>query len=231
MLPAPVLTRHGRYWVVRDDLLPGGTKVRAVLPLMAASPVAEFIYAGPAQGYAQLALALCARRLGRRAAVFTAARRELHPVTLAAQAAGARIVQVQYGRLSVVRARALAYAQQTGAELLPFGLDVTQCLQSIAAAARTLPVSPVEVWTVAGSGVLTRALQLVWPQARFNAVLVGRQGCDTGNARRGVYDAPFDTPARISPPFPSVPTYDAKGWEVMEQERAPEGALFWNVAG
>ena len=30
------------------------------------------------------------------------------------------------------------------------------------------------------------------------------------------------------PPFPSVPTYDAKAWKVM-REHAKPGSLFWNV--
>ena len=30
------------------------------------------------------------------------------------------------------------------------------------------------------------------------------------------------------PPFPSVPTYDAKAWAIMKKY-AKKGALFWNV--
>lgn len=227
---SPVLQRHGSFWVVRDDLLQGGTKVRALAALMAASPAKEFVYAGPAQGYAQLALAHTARAFGRRATVFTAARLTLHPVTLAAQALGAKVELVSFGRLAVVRARARDYAAKTGAVLLPFGLDVQICSQAITDAALSLEVAPTEVWTVAGSGVLTRSLQSAWPNARFVAVTVGGRSCDTGRATRLEYPAPFDARAGLQPPFPSVPTYDAKGWHLM-QERAQEGALFWNVAG
>ncbi len=227
---SPVLQRHGDFWVVRDDLLAGGTKARALAAFMAASQAQEFVYAGPAQGYAQLALAHTARAFGRRATVFTAARRSLHPVTLAAQSLGARVEQVAFGRLSVVRARAREHAAQTGAELLPFGLDVEICIQAIASAARSLELTPAEVWTVAGSGVLTRALQRAWPGARFVAVIVGGRSCDIGRADRLEYPAPFEAKAGVQPPFPSVPTYDAKGWHLMQQ-RAQKDALFWNVAG
>lgn len=230
-LAVPILSRHGRHWVVRDDLLPGGTKMRALLPLILASSAAEFVYAAPAQGYAQLALAHCTRMAGRRGTVFVAARRELHPLTQAAADAGAQIVQVSHGRLAVVRARARAYAAEAGAELLPFGLDADACIEAIAAEARLLPVRPAQVWSVAGSGVLTRALQRAWPGAEVHAVLVGRQGCDTGRAVRWTHPAAFDAPAGIEAPFPSARCYDAKGWELMQQQRAPEGALFWNVAG
>ena len=34
--------------------------------------------------------------------------------------------------------------------------------------------------------------------------------------------------AEDAPPFPSVPTYDAKAWKFIKQH-ASKGALFWNV--
>ena len=30
------------------------------------------------------------------------------------------------------------------------------------------------------------------------------------------------------PPFPCVPTYDAKAWKIMREQAKP-GSLFWNV--
>lgn len=229
MLPAPIIERHEGVDVIRDDLLPAGTKMRAMLPLMQAQAAAEFVYASPAQGYAQLALAHCARLLGRRATVFTAARKVLHPLTQAAAAAGAVVVQVPWGYLSVVQARARDYAAERGAFLLPFGGDAPASLAAIAQAALATGLQPAEVWSVAGSGTLTRALQQAWPQARFHAVLVGRGGADTGRAERWVYDRPFGSPSRVVPPFPSARCYDAKGWDVLIRQSARKGALFWNV--
>ena len=163
MLPTPVVEQHAGVLVVRDDLLPGGTKMRAILPLMQVQAAAEFVYASPAQGYAQLALAHCARLLGRQATVFTAARKVPHPLTLAATHAGATVVPVPCGYLSVVQARARAYAAERGAFLVPFGAEYAESLHAIAAAAIATGLQPNEVWSVAGSGVLTRALQLAWP--------------------------------------------------------------------
>ena len=228
MLPAPVIEEHAGVLVVRDDLLPGGTKMRALLPLMQAQAAAEFVYASPAQGYAQVALAHCARLLGRRATVFTAARKVPHPLTMAAADAGAAVVPVPCGYLSVVQARARAYAAERGAHLVPFGADAAASLGAIAEAAAATGLEPAEVWSVAGSGVLTRALQRAWPRARFVAVVVGREGCDTGRARRIVHPLPFERAAKVRPPFPSAPGYDAKAWEYIRAEAGP-GALFWNV--
>ena len=123
MLPVPIIEQHTGIVVVRDDLLPGGTKMRAILPLMQAQAAGEFVYASPAQGYAQVAMAHCARLLGRRATVFTAARQQPHMLTVAAAQAGANIITVPFGYLSVVQARARAYAAERGAFLVPFGAD------------------------------------------------------------------------------------------------------------
>ena len=228
MLPAPVVQEHEGVLVVRDDLLPGGTKMRAILPLMQAQAAAEFVYASPAQGYAQVALAHCARLLGRRATVFTAARKVSHALTVAAADAGAMVVPVPCGYLSVVQARARAYAAECGAYLVPFGAEVEASIVAIADAARATGLQPAQVWSVAGSGVLTRALQRAWPQAQFVAVVVGRTHCDTGRARRIVHPLPFERAAKVRPPFPSAPGYDAKAWEYLRAQAQP-GALFWNV--
>jgi hypothetical protein len=222
----PVLQEIDKVLVVRDDMLPGGTKRRALPALMQGSR--EYVYASPVYGYAQVALAHVARESGKRATVFCAKRSVKHARTLEAEAAGARIIEVPCGYLSVLRARARQYCAVSGAELLPFGLDTPAFIEALAEVARSLRVNPPEVWTVAGSGVLTRALQLAWPAARFVAVQVGAVP-NAGHAE--VIKAPerFEQNAKLRPPFPSCSNYDAKAWRFV-RERAGPGALFWNVA-
>jgi hypothetical protein len=222
----PLIQEIDNLLVVRDDLLPGGTKRRALPVLMKGS--SEYVYASPVYGYAQVALAHVARESGKRATVFCAKRSVRHPRTLEAQAAGTRIIEVPCGYMSVLKARAGEYCAVTGAELLPFGLDTPAFIDALAGIARGLKVSPHEVWTVAGSGVLSRALQLAWPGARFFAVQVGA----VPNAgRAGIIKAPerFEQDAKLRPPFPSCSNFDAKAWRFIRQWAAP-GALFWNVA-
>jgi hypothetical protein len=225
-VPAPVLETVAGLTVVRDDLIPGGTK-RRVLPLLLTGG-AEFVYASPAQGFAQVALAHSAAAVGVRATVFVAKRGVLHPHTAQAHAAGAKVVQVAPGYLSNVQAKARAYCAATGAVLLPFGLDTPAFVAALAAVARSLPVQPAEVWSVAGSGVLTRALQAAWPDAVFHAVQVGRPPT-IGRARLWQAPETFEQDARQRPPFPSCGNYDAKAWQFITRHAGP-GALFWNVA-
>ena len=227
MLPAPVVQQHGRFRVVRDDLLPGGSKMRYMLPLLRDIAADEIVYASPAVGYAQIALAHCCAMLGKRAVVFVAKRKMPHPRTLAAKAAGATVYQVPCGYMTVVSSRARRFCADRGAHLIPFGVDVPEALEHFAAAARTTGEAPAEVWACSGSGALIRGLQLAWPAASFHAVRVGAVP-RVGKARLWTAPEKYEQPARLPPPFPSCDNYDAKVWQFASRHAA-DGALIWNV--
>lgn len=227
-MDGPVLETHDRFLVVRDDMLPGGTKRRALEPVLRRRGRAGYVYATPAVGYAQMALAYACAELGLPATVFVAERKELHPRTAEAQRVGAQVVQVPMGFLSNVTAKARAYATSVDHELLPFGLDLPEFRAELTKVARLLEVRPPEVWTVAGSGTLTRALQDARPDAKFFAVRVGARGTDIGRATELIAPERYERPAQDPPPFPSCDNYDAKAWRFMKKMGAP-GALFWNV--
>lgn len=222
----PVLEKSGQILVVRDDLLPGGTKSRVIPQLLTGAM--EFVYASPAYGYAQVALAHACREAGYSATIFTAKRNELHARTREARDAGAKIVMVPHGYLSNVQAKAKAYAEAVNAKLLPFGLDVPEMAAGLQAVAATVDYEPQEVWTVAGSGTLSRALQKAWPSARFFAVQVGARP-QIDNASLYIAPEKFEQDAKVKPPFPSCSNYDAKAWRFIQAKASP-GALFWNVA-
>jgi hypothetical protein len=148
--PAPVIQEIEGVFVVRDDMLPGGTKSRVLWRFLDNGD--EFVYASPAYGYAQVALAQTCRAMGKQATIFTAKRAQLHARTLEARRAGAKIVQVPHGYLSNVQAKARAYAETVGANLLPFGLDFPAFIEALAGIAQGMDINPAEVWTVAGRG-------------------------------------------------------------------------------
>ncbi|KZB51141.1 pyridoxal-phosphate dependent enzyme [Thalassospira xiamenensis] len=222
----PVLEHHEGVAVIRDDLLPGGTKSRFLMPYLKGIDAGEVVYAGPAQGGAQVALAITAYQAGKQATLFVPARKERTPYTGLAELYGARIIEVSPGYLSVLKARAAEYCRKRGAHLLPFGLDMPEAIEEIAKAALSLDVSPNEVWCAAGSGVLAKALAKAWPNARICAVEVGKA------APKAAYSAsiPFDRKCPNQPPFPSNPYYDAKAWQECLKHKVGDGVLFWNVA-
>ncbi len=233
MIPDPVVheIREGVF-VVRDDLILGGTKRCYTDKIIAGNR--EVVYASPAYGGAQIAIAHAAREAGVLATIFVAKRSSPHDRTLEAKAAGAKIVQVPHGYLSNVQAKAKAYCNATGATLLPFGLETPIAFEAIASRAAKVAkqVGKLdEVWSVAGSGVLTRGLQRGIQAAKVFVVQVGRelQVKDVGRAEVVVCSIPFEKDATRRPPFPSCSNYDAKGWSYFEQIGRGR-RLFWNVA-
>lgn len=229
---SPTVIEHDGISVVRDDLIPGGTKARYIARLFDQG-AREIVYASPAEGGAQTALATAAAAAGRAATIFVPKRQAPHPRSLMAKRLGAKVYQVAPGYMTVVSARARAYAAHAGALLAPFGMDMPEAIEVIADAARSTGLDPAEVWSAAGSGVLMRGLSLAWPKARRIVVQVGRKLAprEVAGAEIVQYPRPFGATARTIPPFPSDPHYDAKAWEVLMSRPRSESVLFWNVTG
>jgi len=238
-LPEPALESRRiaggrRLWVVREDLLPGGTKRRVAPIVLDGRPA---VYPTPAEGHAQLALALACADLGIPCTIVVASRASESSITRRARAAGAEIRAVRPGYLSLVRARARELAEERGAQLVPFSLRDPRVLDALAELAggvfARLPSPPAEIWCAVGSGLLCRALQQAAPLARAYGVQIGGDGVllADGVGRAEILKAPerFSQRALLPPPFPSCAEYDAKAWRFIEGQAA-DGALFWNVA-
>jgi hypothetical protein len=229
-LPPPRLVRHDGIVVLRDDLIEGGTKVRVAPALLGSAD--EWVFAGPAQGYAQLALAIACEQTGKRAVFFTAARKTPHPLTAQAMTHGLHVINVPYGRISVVQHRARAYCAMTGARFIELGLLLPGMEDALTALAQSVPTLPAEVWVTAGSGTLTRACAKAWPAARIHAIQVGMPPRLPAGAILHKAPEAFDEPARTPPPFPSAICYDAKAWQFARRYARRDGhALLWNVGG
>lgn len=110
--PNPVVERIGALIVVRDDLLPGGTKDRVAGVVVAGA--SGVVYASPGEGYAQMAIARACSARGIPAVIFTAARKKPHRNTIRAATFGADIMPVRPGYLCVVQARAREHAVAHG---------------------------------------------------------------------------------------------------------------------
>lgn len=228
---APVVADHAGVRVVRDDLFPGGTKARYLRLLF--EDCDELVYASPAEGGSQSALAICAEQTGKRATIFVAKRAEPHPRALMAKRHGAKVLQVSPGYLTVVQARAKAYSAAKGAKLAPFGVDLPEAIACIAEAARSTGEDPDEVWCASGSGVLMRGLAAAWPNAQRHSVQVGRalSVADVAGAQIHIAPQTFGQASKAACPFPSDPHYDRKAWTICQALRGPGRVLFWNVTG
>lgn len=244
--PAPVLEVYNGITVVRDDLLQYGSKIRGVDYLIGHDPanknIKEWVFGScPATGYAQISLPHVCGKYGKKAVLFMAKRSmdKLHEYQRRGMELGTVYHWIENGMLPVTQKRARDYANEKPEErkVLPLGLEHPSVIGSFIKVARALPIKPKEVWTVGSSGTLNRSLQLAWPDAILHVVSVGHSMSEREIGRAIVHRTPykFDKPVKPSemPPFPSAPTYDAKGWAPMMEHyeiyEKPKDVLFWNV--
>lgn len=237
-LPDPVIEEREGFFVLRDDLLYGGTKRRALSRCL--EPGKEYVFATPAEGNAQLALALSAADCGARATLFVAARSALAPRTALAKEAGAKVVEIRPGYLTTVQARARAYAEQEGAELLGLGVRseaseaaLTEVCEEVARTLALVAFAPFvgAVFFAIGSGTLARCLYRAF-SGPCHGVIVGHEPKPAA-IPGGVFlhRAPerWAQAAELLPPWPATPNYDAKVWR-FALERGKPGDLVWTVA-
>ncbi len=237
--PEPVLKKYEHITVLRDDLLPAGSKSRFLDRLIGGTiSVKEWVYgSSPRVGYGQVSLAYVSSKWKKKSTMFLAEANELHPNSLKAKKFGAKIIQVPMGFMTVCEARAREYvAKDPLRKLVPFGLADDTVYGSIIKVARSLDFVPDEVWTVAGSGVLNRGLQLAWPKAKCFMVSVGHTLSKEEIGRAKMIKHPLKFAQKCKPdnrpPFPSVLEYDSKAWQyVLENSNKRKKVLFWNVAG
>jgi hypothetical protein len=186
-MTAPILEMHHGIAVVRDDLFPGGTKARFIAQVF--DGVQEAVYASPPEGGAQTAIATVARRLGKRATIFVAARTRPHPRTLEAARLGAKVVPISPGYLSVVQSRAREYCRNTGASLIRKPAATSSRSAATSPRAR-LPGQP-STSTPASSATARRwarpSRQILTMTRRLGSCAspsAGRAGCCSGTWRR-----------------------------------------------
>ena len=183
--------------VIRDDILEAGTKQRALGIMIKKSTAGSFVYAGPSEGYAQIALAYVCKLLGRKCIVVLPESKKgtLNQLTKIAKSHGAEIIQVpkrnnkpptlkvvqNYATNMVIKHNKTVSKNNEKMELLPFGLhselfisELTKRLkQSIPA--ELLKNPPKRLWTVAGSATLLASYARIWPKTKFMVVQVGKK--------------------------------------------------------
>jgi hypothetical protein len=244
----PQIYLHDNIYVVRDDLLNVGSKVRGADYLIGHSDpsVKEWVYGSSATGYAQISIAASCRLYNIKPVMFAAQRNEenIHRYQKMAIGLGAEFKWVKMGMLNVVQKRARDYVAENPQDrkLLPFGLDdplVISCFIKVARdiVRNGLMDRPNEIWTVGGSGTLSRSLQLAFPQAEVHLVATGHNLTDRELGRAMLHKSKYkynqDVKIKEAPPFPSVPEYDAKVWHPMQEWHKAFGrkdpVMVWNV--
>ena len=240
------VTNKGRtFHVIQEAQVTGGSKSRAIYAFMQArDEYNEFVYAGPATGYAQYALAYCAKLLDKKATVFLSSCPRVGN-TIPTQGAidnGATIIRSI--QLKDAQEAAREYCSgDTSRFLCPFGMDDTEFHQifvdKLRAAGMPDIAGNVTIWVTVGSGTLLRVLLEIYPNNKFGCVVVGKniwedQFKPEDWARMTIYKSDLfftqNVKKRNAPPYNSVPNYDAKVWEFVRRF-GKSGDYIYNVAG
>jgi len=226
------LESHLGVTVLRDDLLSGGTK-SVILPKIVKKGV-EQVYASPVYGGFQIALSIYGKKHKTPVTIFCAKRGVMHSNTLECKKNGAKIIEVECGYLSVIESRAKNYATLRRANKIAFGAHTAQGIELISERVnqviKKLGKEPKEIFCAVGSGTLVEAILKATKKALVKGVVVGKE-CTLTHERLTLlqYHKPFEKPATMEAPFPSMRNYDAKAFEYCIRYKNTDSVLFWNV--
>jgi hypothetical protein len=216
--------------VVRDDLIVG-TKARACDLLCFKIKNDTLVYSQPRTGLAGVSLVDVASRHNKNVVLFMPSSKQISRHQACCIERGATVFFERIAAMPNLNLIAKKWAEKNGAFFVPLGLKHEYATAGIIHAALTIP-EPDEVYVAISTGVLSRALQIAWPNAKFTCVAVARnlKAGESGNAT--VISEPLEFTKSESvknlPPFPTVSTYDAKVWKYIPKN-TNKRILMWNV--
>lgn len=228
--PDPVVIEHEGVRVVRDDLIVG-TKTRAGDLLASKTNYERIVYSQPRTGLAGVSILDVAKHHNKKVTLFmpSSKRVSLHQACCIEQ--GAEVIFERIAAMPILNMKAMVWAEKNDAFFIPLGLRHELATAGIIHAASKID-PPDEVYVAISTGVLSRALQIAWPKAKFHCVAVARNLKEGELGRGNVISEPlpFTTPEKAEnmPPFPTVPTYDAKVWKYIPKNTG-KNILMWNV--
>ena len=232
----PFVERHGKFLVLRDDLLAGGTKVRALNSLIPEIDASRIVYPSSSTGAGAWALTEVCNRHGKEAVLFFdrgAVERWDDAVKLCADLGATIQFSDENGREARSEAARIYASKGAHQHFFPPGFDVPEFRLAMGEAFRGIvdACDPPEIWVSSSSGSISRSLQQAMPERQHCVVIVSDdKNIDVGNAKVFHAREKFNQVAFKMPPFPSCEHYDAKGWYHFTR-KAPAGSLFINVAG
>ena len=228
--PKPMVIEHEGVQVVRDDLTVG-TKTRAGDLLCAKIQNKTLVYCQPRVGLAGVSLCDVAKRHNKDVVLFMPSSKEISLHQACCIERGATPIFERIAAMPNLNLYAKKWADEHNACFIPLGLKHELATAAIIHAASQIP-EPEEVYVAISTGVLSRALQIAWPNAKFTCVAVARnlQAGELGRAE--VISEPLAFPQAEKkenmPPFPTVATYDAKVWKYIPKD-GNKRRLMWNV--
>jgi hypothetical protein len=229
--PDPVVTVHDGVRCVRDDLITG-TKVRGGDCLMSKINQSTIVYVQPRTGLAGVSILDVAKRYDKKVKLFMPSAKRISHHQACCIERGAEASFHRIAAMPNLNKIASDWANtQDDAFFVPLGLKHELVTAGIVKAASKIP-EPDEVYVAISTGVLSRAMQIAWPNAKFHSVAVSRnlKAGELGRANVISEPMPFQQSEKAGnlPPFPCIDTYDGKVWKYIPKNTG-RNILFWNV--
>ena len=230
--PDPVVIEHEGVRVVREDLIVG-TKTRAGDLLASKINHNRLVYSQPRTGLAGISLMDVAKHHNKEIVLFMPSCKEISHHQACCIEKGAKPIFKRIAAMPNLNKYAKEWADKNDGFFIPLGLKHELATAGIIHAASSID-PPDEVYVAISTGVLSRALQIAWPKAKFTCIAVARN-LKAGELGRGeVISEPLAFPQEEKeenlPPFPTIRTYDAKVWKYIPKNSG-RNILMWNVGG
>ena len=229
----PIVTTHDGIRVVRDDYLVG-SKVRGGDCLISSLPdsIDTIVYVQPRTGLAGVSILDVAKRHNKKVMLFMPSSKKISHHQACCIERGCDYSFHRIAAMPNLNLIAKKWAdERPNAFFVPLGLKHERVTAGIVKTASSIP-EPEEVYTATSTGVLTRALQIAWPNAKFTSVCVSRnmKAGELGNATPISEPLAFTASEKTEnlPPFPNIDTYDGKVWKYIPKNSGRD-ILFWNV--
>jgi len=229
----PDVREHDTIRVVRDDRLVG-SKVRGGDCLINSLPdhIDTIVYVQPRTGLAGVSILDVAKRHGKEVMLFMPSSKRISEHQACCIERGARTSFHRIAAMPNLNLIAKKWAdERKNAFFVPLGLKHEMVTAGIVKAASKIR-EPEEVYTATSTGVLTRGLQIAWPNAKFTSVCVSRnmKAGELGIAEAVSEPLAFTAAEKKDnlPPFPTIDTYDGKVWKYIPKDTGRD-ILFWNV--
>ena len=229
----PNITEHSGIRVVRDDYLVG-SKVRGGDCLISSlgSHIDTIVYVQPRTGLAGVSILDVAKRHGKDVMLFMPSSKRISDHQACCIERGARTSFHRIAAMPNLNLIAKKWAsERKNAFFVPLGLKHEMVTAGIVKTASKIR-EPEEVYTATSTGVLTRGLQIAWPNAKFTSVCVSRnmKAGELGIAEAISEPLAFTAAEKKEnlPPFPTIDTYDGKVWKYIPKNTGRD-ILFWNV--
>lgn len=232
--PLPRITVHDGIRVVRDDDLVG-SKVRGGDCLISSLPdhIDTIVYVQPRTGLAGVSLLDVAKRHGKKVKLFMPSSKRISAHQACCIERGCEYEFHRIAAMPNLNLIAKKWADaHPNAFFVPLGLKHELVTAGIVKVAYETIKEPDEVYVATSTGVLTRALQIAWPNAKFTSVCVSRnmKAGELGVAEPISEPLAFQASEKKEnlPPFPNIDTYDGKAWKYIPKNSGKD-ILFWNV--